>query len=213
MMLEKKISSLKNIIFIKGSLCIVLVLFGLWAISFLRDEYADSQYRLDLVKPIIAETKIKLHEITGSNSDVSAGTEKYNEIYGKTEEDRCKEYNDILDKISALRSKYNLLEPISTVLSRPSKLNISRNKASYISIYDLKIEFGAYDVAEVFEIYHDILSLLPEYNLIYLVEMKESSAINPKNMSMLRLDAKPVVMKCKIYVKIRDVVYNSTHRK
>jgi hypothetical protein len=207
MMLEKKISSLKNIIFIKGSLCAILIVFGLWAISFLRDEYADSQDRVDLIKPVIAETQIKLNEITGSNSDVSEGIKKYNEIYGKTEEARCKEYNDILNKIGALRSKYNLLEPVSTVLSRPSKLNISRNKVSHISVYDLKIEFGSYDIAEVFEIYNDILSLLPEYSLVYLVEMKESSAINPQNITILRADAKPLVMKCKIYVKIRDVVY------
>jgi len=78
---------------------------------------------------------------------------------------------------------------------------------SHISVYDLKIEFGSYDIAEVFEIYNDILSLLPEYSLVYLVEMKESSAINPQNITILRADAKPLVMKCKIYVKIRDVVY------
>ena len=157
---------------------------------------------------MIAETRIKLHEITDSNSNVSEGLEKYNQIYGKTEEARCKEYQDLLLKIADLRTKYSLSEPIGATMSpKPNKLNISHNKASYISAYDLKIEFGAYDIGEVFEIYNDILSLLPEYSMVYFVNIKESSTITPKSISVLRVDAKPILIRGKIYIKLRDVVY------
>ena len=104
-MLEKKINNLKNIIFVKGSICISLILCSIWIISFLKDDYSDAIERLELVRPMIAETRIKLHEITDSNSNVSEGLEKYNQIYGKTEEARCKEYQDLLVKIADLRTK------------------------------------------------------------------------------------------------------------
>lgn len=211
-MLEKKINNLKNIIFVKGSICISLILCSIWVISFLKDDYYDAIQRLDLVRPMIAETRIKLHEITDSNSNVSEGLEKYNQIYSKTDEARCKEYQDLLVKIADLRTKYSLSEPIGATMSgKPSKLNISHNKASYISSYDLKIEFGAYDIAEVFEIYNDILSLLPEYSMVYFVSIKESSIITPKSIPVLRVDAKPVLMRGKIYIKLRDVVYTKSH--
>ena len=174
----------------------------------MNDDYLDAQDRLSVVKPMISETRLKLHEITDNHANISEGLRKYNEIYGKTEEARCKEYQDLLLKIGDLRVKYNLPEPINvTMSSKPNKLNIAHNKASYISVYDLKIEFDIYEVAEAFEIYHEILSLLPEYSLIYFVNIKESTTLTLKNISLLRVDSKPALIKCKIYSKIRDVVY------
>jgi len=213
-MLEKKIHSLKNLIFIKASICVSLTLCSIWVISFLTNDYTDALARLDLIKPMIGETRIKLREITDSNSNVSEGIEKYHKIYGKTEEARCKEYKDLLVKIADLRAKYSLSEPISTAMStKPNKLNTAHNKASYISIYDLKIDFGAYDIAEVFDIYNDILSLLPEYSMVYLINIKETSTITPKSISALRVDAKPILMRGKIYIKLRDVVYTKSRFK
>ncbi len=204
-MLEKKINSLKNVIFVKGSICLSLVLCSLWIISFLTDDYADALVKLEEVKPMIAETRLKLHEITDGNANIAEAVEKYNEIYGKTEEARCKEYQDLLFKIGELRSKYNLPDPINTTISvKPNKLNIVHNKASYIGVYDLKIEFSAYDIREGFEIYSDILSLLPQYTMIYFMDIKENSAVNLKNLSAE--GTKAPLLRGKVYVRLRDVV-------
>ena len=206
-MLEKKITSLKNIIFIKGSICIFLIICSIWIISSLKENYADATSKLEAIRPLIMETRIKLHEITDSNSNVAEGVVKYNEIYGKTEELRCKEYQDILKNIEGLRTKYNLPEPINTLISgTPSKQNTGHNKQSYISVYDLKIEFGTHDTSEAFEIYRDILTTLPQYSLVYLMDIKETATITPNNISSLRTNTKPSMIKCKLYVKVRDVV-------
>ena len=177
-------------------------------IGSLKEDYSDVLSKLDAIKPLIIETRIKLHEITDSNSNVSEGVAKYNEAHGKTEEYRCKEYLDIILKIENLRAKYNLSAPISTVISRkPSKLNIAHNKESYISVYDLKIEFGSHDTAEAFEIYRDILAILPQYSLVYLMDIQETASITPSNISSLTINTKPSLIKCKLYVKMRDIVF------
>ena len=200
-MLEKKTTSLKNIIFVKGFICISLILCSIWLITFLKSDYADSILKLDGIRPLIVETRIKLHEITDSSSNIEEGIAKHKEIYNKTEEMRCKEYQDILDKIIALKGKYNLPSPINLVMSnKPTKFNTSHNKQSYISIYDLKIEFSANDTSEAYEIQQDILALLPEHSLVYLMDINEISPITSKNTNLS-------LIQCKLYVKIREIVF------
>lgn len=206
-MLEKKISNLKNIVFINGSICAAIIVFGIWLVSSLHEDYDDSLQSMEEVRPLISEARLKLHEITDSNSYVSEGVAKYTEIKDITEESRCKEYQDILLKIDDLSVKYNLPEPISaTMPSKANKVNVGHNKASYIAVHDLKIEFSAYDISEALEVYSDILSLLPQYTIIYFSDIKESPISPSKSLMLKNPNAKSSLIKCKLYVRMRDVV-------
>lgn len=213
MILDKKINSLKNIIFIKGSLCVGLVGVLMFVISSLQEDYDDTLHSLALIKPAIIETKIKLHEITDSGYAVAEGVAKFNEIYNKTEEMRCKEFQEILLKIEDLRNKYALPNAVIAKMSSvPTKNNVVHNKNSYINTYDLKIDFSSYDLAEAFSIYKDILSLLPEYSIIYSLSVKETMPIHSGNIKSLRSDLKLTMFKCKIYIRMRDVVFARVNR-
>ena len=206
-MLEKKINSLKNIVFVKGSICFALIVCGMWLISSLHDDYDDSLQSMEEIRPMISEARLKLHEITDSNSYVSEGVMKYEEIKNNTEESKCKEYQDILFKIEDLAIKYSLPEPISAVMPpKSSKVNVGHNKASYISVYDLKIEFSAYDIGEALDIYGEILAFLPKYTMIYFSDMKEVPVPPSKSLTLNNPKAKSSLIKCKLYVKMRDVV-------
>lgn len=206
-MIEKKINNLKNIIFIKTIICILSIAYGFYLIFIVNDELQENRTKMEMIPVLITETKIKLNEITNNQSNVIEGIEKYNDIFNKTEEEKCKEYDEVLIKIGNLGAKHNLDIPLTTsIQNKPSRINFGHNKTSYISVYDIAIEFDASDFTKVFEIYSDILSLLPEYSIIYFTDIKEVSSTVPRRISSSELDVKPSSIRCKIGIKMRDIM-------
>lgn len=207
-MLEKKINSLKSTIFIRGCVYSFLIILSLGACFMLREEYMESILRVNSARPMVGEMRSKLHEITGSQSVLNEGIALYNAILNLDEDDLCREYNNLLLKITELRNKYGLSAPINATLSpKSTKSNVEHNKKSYIAINDLKINFNAYDLPEAVDIFNDIISLLPKNSMVYLLEAKETT-LTPKNIVALEDNTKPFLISSRLYVKLRNVLLN-----
>lgn len=178
-MLEKKINYLRNVIFSKSIILIIISALVFWYISFAKESYNDLVINVDLVKPLIQDTRMKLHEIKDSNLYITESIKTYENAISKTEEMRCKEYQDIMTQIVNLSPKYNLNKPFAIkMLPKIRKINLVHNKSSYIGVYDFHLEFSAKNMTDIFEIYNEIYNLLPQYSVIYFLDIKSEPVKN-----------------------------------
>ena len=119
--MEKKIHILKNILFMKSFTGLVIIGLSIWGIRILHDNYRTLSNKIDMAHHLVSETKIKLNEIKDNNININEGLKKYYEIANKTEEERCREYNNNHEKYFF----WNLISTLTLTLLVVNSLNSS----------------------------------------------------------------------------------------
>lgn len=210
-MLDKLIIHLKNIIFFKAVIYIIvtIILFSLIPIfsADLEDSLAKNKQSYNLLQA----SKSRLASIMNFQSNILDTKENYNDLIAKAKNYPCLDRTELINKISTLNAKYSLFEPILIRISRKYDDEITQNYASNIKMnnYEIKISFKSKDHMSTIMICNDLYKMLPYGSVVTSTSIKEHNALTPDIIGKLNTKNAPGRIGVKMEIQLREIVYEN----
>jgi hypothetical protein len=207
-MLEKLLIHLKNIIFFK--IIIYLLLFVGFSIiaPILQKELDHAQINKEKAYNALKDIKIKLQSINEFGSKLSSIEKKYNNLLNGYESE-CKNIAEMTKNLEKISKDYKSSEEIEMIFSPAYDYdeNITKAKNFKIIYYYLDLKFTALDIKEVVSLSEEIFRILPKTAIILQENIEFSENITPDNLNNLGHLNKPHLINSKIKVMLRNVKY------
>jgi hypothetical protein len=202
---------LKNIIFFKFTIYIIMIIVSIWLLQISNNEFTKSSCVNDKAKNSIAEAKIKLHSIEGADEDIINSIDKYKKILNTTLEEDYDKRNDLKDNLLDTVNKYSLNEPAEITITQFFFSNkVARVSGDNISVgnYDVALNFCTQSFAQALDIIKDCYSIMPENTLIISLELEDQKVLNRNMVSKLSTIKRPNLIATKLIMRIREINYD-----
>lgn len=210
-MLDKLIIHLKNIIFFKAVIYIIITIILFSLIPVFSDDLQASLAKNKQSYNLLQASKSRLASIMNFQSDILDTKENYNDLIAKAKHYPCLDRTELINRISTLNAKYSLFEPIFIRISRKFDNEITQNYASNIKInnYEIKISFKSKDHMSMIMICNDLYKMLPYGSVVRSTSIKELNALTPDIIGKLNTKNAPGRIGVKMKIQLREIVYEN----
>ena len=146
-MLDKLIIHLKNIIFFKAVIYIIMTIILFTLIPIFSEDLEDSSIKNKKSYALLQTSKSKLKSIVNFENTILNTKENYEALISKANNQGCLDRTKLTNEIATLNTKYSLFEPIFIRISRQFNNETAQNYASHVKInhYEIKIAFKSKD--------------------------------------------------------------------
>lgn len=209
-MLDKVVIHLKNILFFKATVYLLLVgaLFFVVIPVFTEDLVKSSRHKEKSYLSLNQATQ-KLNSIKLFENEIPATAKKYQQLIENSKYSKCFDRNQLLESLKPLEKEYNLPDSIELKISRlfDEKSTIAYNNQVKIKGYEAIITFQANNQQDIVKINHDICQLLPQGSTLKKVEIKKIEVLTPETIAKLSTKNFPGLYKVALQAHLREIVY------
>lgn len=208
-MLDKLVIHLKNIIFFKAIIYIIIVIILFALIPVFSDDLEDSSYKNKKSYSLLQTAESKLQSIVNFENKILNTEQKYKDLISKAKNQGCLNRTALIEEINTLNTKYTLFEPIFIRISRLFDDEITQNSSSNIKIthYEVKIAFKAKDHSTMLMICNDLYNMLPYGSTVTSTDVQSVDALTPDTISKLNTKNSPGLLEIKMSIQLREITY------
>ena len=202
---------LKNVVFFKFTLYLIIIIISVWLIQISSNELAKSVYMNVQAEESIVKANIQLNSIVNSDKEILGSTDKYKKILETTMYGECFKRKNIENNLHNLINKYNLSESANTIVTQSFLKNkLERTRGDHINIrnYDVKLNFSASNFTKSLEIIKEAYYLMPENTLIVSLELEDQKVLDYNIINTLSITKTPDLINTKLVLRVREIHYN-----
>lgn len=208
-MLDKLVIHLKNIIFFKAVIYIIIAILLFTLLPIFANSLEDDSYKQKKSYALLQTAKLKLESIEKFESNTLQTKEKYQKLLSIAKHQSCLNRNALINKINTLNKKYTLFEPIFIRISRLFDSSIATISTSNIKMnnYNIKIAFKAKDHITMLMLCNDLYNMLPNGSIITDTNIKSIDALTPDVISKLNTKNTPGLLDVTMNIQLREIIY------
>ncbi|MDP4709265.1 MAG: hypothetical protein NWS20_04630 [Rickettsiaceae bacterium] len=208
-MLDKLVIHLKNIIFFKAIIYVVIAIVLFILMPIFKEDLAKSANRQLESQAFLSAATLKLESIKDFEDKILATNEKYKKLMKHAAAPSCFERNKLISNMSLLSERHQLFEPIKIKITRNFDGKNIPNTNGHIQIhyYDIKINFKASDYYSLLTIIREIYLLLPAGSTVTSTKIETLNVLTPDIVDKLNPNQAPGLTNIDIKVKLREVAY------
>lgn len=208
-MLDKLIIHLKNIIFFKAVIYIIVTIILFTLIPIFSEDLEDSSIKNKKSYALLQTSKSKLKSIVNFESKILGTKESYKALISKANNHGCLDRTKLTNQIATLNTKYSLFEPIFVRISRQFNNEATQNYASHVKInhYEIKIAFKSKDHVTMLMICNELYKMLPYGSIVTSTSIATHDALTPDIISKLNTKNAPGLLEVKMKIQLREIVY------
>lgn len=204
-MLEKFIINIKNVIFFKLVVYLLIIGFLLWLMPILKDHYSESIQRKQAAEKSYSEAAIKLYSIIESEEKILNTYHAYEEIINTPPEHICLLRATMMNKIKTLAAGYNI-GLTNITFSQVFKDN-EQGIAGGVKIknYNVGAKFTSPSIIAFQNMIKQIYVAMPEYSIVTLAQIENDEFLDPNLVWSLTPISKPNLLRAQLNIRIREL--------
>ena len=208
-MLDKLIIHLKNIIFFKAVIYIIMTIILFTLIPIFSEDLEDSSIKNKKSYALLQTSKSKLKSIVNFENTILNTKENYEALISKANNQGCLDRTKLTNQIATLNTKYSLFEPIFIRISRQFNNETAQNYASHVKInhYKIKIAFKSKDPVTMLMICNELYKMLPYGSIVTDTSIATHEALTPDIINKLNTKNAPGLLAVKMKIQLREIVY------
>ena len=208
-MLDKLIIHLKNIIFFKAVIYIIMTIILFTLIPIFSEDLEDSSIKNKKSYALLQTSKSKLKSIVNFENTILHTKENYEALISKANNQGCLDRTKLTNQIATLNTKYSLFEPIFIRISRQFNNETAQNYASHVKInhYEIKIAFKSKDPVTMLMICNELYKMLPYGSIVTDTSIATHEALTPDIIHKLNTKNAPGLLAVKMKIQLREIVY------
>ncbi|MDC0864847.1 hypothetical protein OAP56_02740 [Rickettsiaceae bacterium] len=208
-MIDKFVTHIKNIIFFKIVIYVLLIISLFTLIPIFQDSLNNASLKREKSKAFLQNATMKLESIKSFEDQISDINRKYQQLIRNSFQSGCFSRTVLIHEIESLAQKYHLFEPINCKIFRTfnNENLLSTNGNIKLHYYELDIKFKAPDYYTILGICTDLRELLPKGTVVTSTNIHSIDAITPKIVKKLNLLHKPGLLDVKMKIQIREMAY------
>jgi len=204
-MLDKFIINIKNIIFFKAIIYLLIIGFLLWLMPIFKEDYNDSiELKLNAEKSF-SEAAIKLYSIIESEEKILDTYRAYEEILNMPPEHICIFRGTMINKIRTLALGYNI-ELANLTFSQVFK-DSEQGFSGGVKIknYNVEAKFTTPNIIAFQNMIKQVYEMMPEHSIITLAQVENDEFLDPKLIDQLAHGSKPNLLRAHLNVRVREL--------
>lgn len=208
-MLDKLVVHLKNIIFFKTIVYLLLITaIALLIPIFTRDLEKASQRKLR-ANSFLREASLQIESIKDFEDKIVALNNDYNSLIASTEDLACVKRTKFINMVKSFTTKYELFEPISIKMSKgfDQESSLANNEHVKIDYHTADIQFKTLDPYHLLTITQDLCSIMPQGSVVLSSNLRSIDALTPEIINELTTAKAPELLEVKVKILLRDIVY------
>jgi hypothetical protein len=208
-MLDKLVVHLKNIIFFKIVIYLLLVVsFALLIPIFITDLEKASQ-RKQKANSFLRETTLRIESIKDFEEKIDTLNNNYSELLTSNNDSLCSKRTKFINEVEFLTQKYQLFEPITIKISQgfEGENSLANNGNIRINYYTADINFKASDPNQLLIITQDLYNIMPSGSVVLSSNLRSIDALTPEIIEALTTTKTPELLEVKIKILLRDIIY------
>ncbi len=208
-MLDKLIIHLKNIIFFKAVIYLIITIILFALIPIFSEDLEDSSIKNKKSYTLLQTSKSKLKSIVNFENKILNTKENYKALISKAKNQNCLDRTELINQITTLNTKYSLFEPIFIRISKKFNDEITQNYASHVKInhYEIKIAFKSKDHVTMLMICNELYKMLPYGSIVTNTSIATHGALTPDIISKLNTKNAPGLLEVNMKIQLREIVY------
>jgi hypothetical protein len=209
MMLDKLATHLKNIMFLKAIIYILIAILLFILIPIFKNDLSKSYIRQLESHAFLNAATIKLEFIKGFKDKILHTNKKHKILRQHSEIPSCFERNTLINNMSLISKNHNLFKPIKIKIIRNfNSINIpNTNGHIQIHFYDIDINFKTDDYYSLLSTIQEIYLLLPEGSTVISTKITTLRILTPSIVDQLNIDDSPGAINIDIKVQLRELAY------
>lgn len=209
-MLEKYVIRLKNIIFLKAVLyLIIIVVLSSLIPKFVREfQYSLKTYEQDLSKH--NEIAKRLNSIADSEEKILSAGKTYEKVVRRALKEDCDQRVKIAKEIEALQQTYKLANKIYIDFSTSMASGTQLHHIDPIVIrnYDLHLKYSTSNIQNSLALVKDAFAKMPANSVITSIEFTNREILDLQVTSELASYKKPEMIKANVSMRMRIISSN-----
>ena len=210
-MLDKIIIHLKNIIFFK-SVVYVMITFGLLILMpVFQEDLQDSKLKREKAKGYVSETNIKLSSITDFENNIKTTNKRYLNLLKSSELNECFDRNQFKNQIVNLLPLTSTPENYENLEIKIAKISLGDDKRNSSDIkihtYEVDISFNTESYSDFAKFSELLWEALPKGTVILSTELEHIQTLTPSMIRKLSESSTPKLFIAKLKLLIREVAY------
>lgn len=208
-MLDKLVIHLKNIIFFKAIIYIVLAIILFILMPIFKEDLAKAANRKQESQTFLKAATLKLESIIDFEDKILDTNAKYKKLMNNSGSPSCFERTTLINHMSLLSKKHNLFEPIKIRVIRNFDTKNTPNTNGHIQIhyYKVGIKFKTSNYRSLLTIIREICSLLPPGAVVQHTKIQKSRALTPKIITKLNTKSSPGLINATMRIQLREIAY------
>ena len=208
-MLGKFVIHLKNIIFFKAIIYVILIIILFSLIPIFKNNLVKSSQRKQKSYSFLKTATLKLESIVDFEDKIENTNKIYKELVNRPSDIACMNRTNLINNMNLLSKKHQLFEPINVKISRNFDLDKTLNTNGHIKInyYEANIKFTALNYHKLLVICQELYQLLPKGAVVISTNIRKIEALTPKIIDKLNIAKSPGLLSVKMQIQLREIVY------
>jgi hypothetical protein len=208
-MLDKLVVHLKNIIFFKAVLYIIITIILFTMIPVFSGDLQDTSIKYKKSYSLLQTAKTKLKSILNFEDTIFNTKDKYKELISQSKNHDCLNRTTLIKQINTLNKKHSLFEPIFVRISRQfdDEITSASNSNVKVNHYEIEISFRATDRGKMLMVCNDLYDILPKGSLVTNTSIKSVEALTPEIISRLNTKNEPGLLEIDMNIQLSEIVY------
>ncbi len=208
-MLDKLVVHLKNIIFFKAIVYILIVIILSILIPIIKKDLDDSFQKKQKADVYLQDVALKLESISNFQEKIIDINKYFNQLSTKNKDPACPLRIKFIEDIKKLNTKYDLFETIKIKSSRNYNINNNLTVTNHfeISYYTVELNFKVFDFAQYLSLINDLYSFTPIGSVILNNSIRIVDGLNPSTIENLNTLKAPNNIEITLVILLRNVIY------
>ena len=208
-MLNKLVIHLKNIIFFKTVIYVILTALLFALIPVFKENLLNESQKQHQASSFLQTAMLRLESIVDFEDKIVNTNKKYAQLTQNYEAQGCIDRIQLINTINSLSQEFNLLIPLKTRISRVYDLEqISyTNGPIKLHYYEVNINFTSIDYYSLLMICQKLYTLLPNGSVVVSTNIRQNEALTPKVIDHLNANISPGLIDVKIKIYLREIAY------
>ena len=208
-MLDRLVIHLKNIIFFKVVIYIIVIILLGATIARFQEQLIKSLERKEKANILFHQSIVKLNSIIDFEKKISETSLKYQDLIANYNKKSCGARPELIKDLALISQKHKLYEPIKAEISRVFEAVDNQNKTSNVVLhyYELVINFTVNSQEEAIALSEDIYSILPKGSVILKMQIKNLQVLTPQVIEKLSTKGCAGFVNGSVKVLLREIIY------
>lgn len=208
-MLDKLVVHLKNIIFFKAIVYILIMIILSILVPIVKDDLNISFQKKQKANVFLQDVALKLESITDFKGKIIDINKYFNQLVNENKDPGCALRIQFIENIKSLNKKYELLEHIKIKSTRDYNGDISLTSTNHleISYFIVELHFKVYDYAQYLALTKDLYSFMPVGSVVMTNNVRIIEGLTPLTVENLNITKAPNNIEITITILLRNVVY------
>jgi hypothetical protein len=210
-MLDKFLIHIKNIIFFKAIIYLLITILFLTIIPIIQNDLEKSLVQKEKAKIFLNQAMLKLDSIVDFEDKIVETNKTYQSLVKYTQQSECWRKNELFDKINMIATNHQLFDPIHINISRFFNHDGTKHSSGTLEIREdiLELNFNIPDTESFISVGRDIINILPLGSIVIFAEIIYDQTLSPLIIEKLSKYKKPDLLKAKLKIKLREIVYEN----